>query len=663
MPNQIDRTGGGKGCFVVILTVLLTATIHSMAYAQCGNRPIVAPSLVNPANNAVYVSLTPTLELTINTPLPRVGSCDHLGTQWQITTDAEFAFNRIVFDSGLTEEHKTSIAVPDDALATNTKYYWRTRITALEGDLGPPRRAEVIFSSWSASRAFTTLSCNWAGSPINPGQIRNTTPEDGTLFVSLAPTLKWERTPLAEDPVCNPDLAQWQIATDPAFGPDDKVYDSGPDAVNVNSLIVPAGILQGSTAYYWRVRLQADTGEIRDWTTATRFSTAIIAFVLCNWTTIFNVAPADGAFPVSLMSTLELDFGVGLSPICPHDVTQWQIATDSGFGPDDIVYNPGNDAVNLTSLDVPEGILENGNTYYWRARLKSTGGAVSGWTRATSFSTAIVLVVVLPCNFPSINKSNPADGALDVLLTPTLKVSIGGGVIPVCSHDITQWQIALKAAFDPAFMVFNSGDDVANLLTLNVPDGILFGATTYHWRARFKSNNGRLSDWTEVTSFKTLGEEPGEPVDQQPNANFSFDPPNPEEGQNVQFTDRSTAPASDIIAWSWNFGDGTTSAVQHPSHTFDREGIFTVTLTITNDSGTQSSISKDIDVGRGPVGLTTVCALDVNRNDVLDDNEILKAIRLWISNEEVSDTGRSITDEAILDLLAVWITGAPLSCA
>ena len=564
MIDEIDKVGAGKGCCVMILIVLFIATVNSLAYAQCGDRPIVAPSLLSPANDAADVSVTPKLELTINTPLPRVGSCDHLSTQWQIATDAEFSFNRIVFDTGLGSENKTSITIPEDSLVTNLEYYWRARISALEGNAGPPRRADEVFSSWSAVRAFTTLSCNWAGSPDNRGQILNAIPEDGT-FASLTPTLKWERTRLAVFPVCIPDLAQWQIATDPAFGPDDRAYDSGADAANVNSLTVPEGILQSSSTYYWRVRLMANTGEIRDWTTATRFTTPIIAFPLCNWTAVFNVAPADGAFPVSLMPTLELDLGVGLIPICPHDVTQWQIATDPGFGPDEIVYNPGNDAVNLTLLDVPEGILENNSTYYWRARFKSSAGAMSGWTGATSFSTFIVAIIVLPCNWPSIDKSNPADGALDVSLTPTLRVSRGGGVIAAaCSHDITQWQIALRGAFDPAFIVFNSGDDVDNLFTLNVPNGVLFDGNTYYWRARFKSNNGKLSEWTEVTSFKTLGAEPGEPGDQQLNANFILDPLNPEEGQNVRFTDLSTTLAGgyhrmELELWRWHHQCSATS--------------------------------------------------------------------------------------------------------
>lgn len=47
----------------------------------------------------------------------------------------------------------------------------------------------------------------------------------------------------------------------------------------------------------------------------------------------------------------------------------------------------------------------------------------------------------------------------------------------------------------------------------------------------------------------------------------------------VNFTDLST----DAFTWEWNFGDGDTSSMQHPTHMYDSSGTYTVTL-ITTDS-------------------------------------------------------------------------------
>ena len=54
----------------------------------------------------------------------------------------------------------------------------------------------------------------------------------------------------------------------------------------------------------------------------------------------------------------------------------------------------------------------------------------------------------------------------------------------------------------------------------------------------------------------------------------------------VQFTDTST---SDVTAWAWDFGDGTTSALQNPIHSFVVDGTYTVTLRATSDRGTVST--------------------------------------------------------------------------
>ncbi len=53
----------------------------------------------------------------------------------------------------------------------------------------------------------------------------------------------------------------------------------------------------------------------------------------------------------------------------------------------------------------------------------------------------------------------------------------------------------------------------------------------------------------------------------------------------VQFTDTSlNSPA----AWSWEFGDGTSSTLQNPTHTYGTPGTFTVNLTVSNAGGTDT---------------------------------------------------------------------------
>ena len=60
----------------------------------------------------------------------------------------------------------------------------------------------------------------------------------------------------------------------------------------------------------------------------------------------------------------------------------------------------------------------------------------------------------------------------------------------------------------------------------------------------------------------------------------------------MNFTDKS----SKAIKWNWNFGDGTTSTLQNPLHTYKALGNYTVTLTAENTNGCQSIFSRNIRV-------------------------------------------------------------------
>jgi PKD repeat protein len=53
----------------------------------------------------------------------------------------------------------------------------------------------------------------------------------------------------------------------------------------------------------------------------------------------------------------------------------------------------------------------------------------------------------------------------------------------------------------------------------------------------------------------------------------------------VQFTDAST---NTPTSWAWSFGDGNTSTAQNPVHTFNAPGLYIVSLTATNASGSSS---------------------------------------------------------------------------
>ncbi len=70
-----------------------------------------------------------------------------------------------------------------------------------------------------------------------------------------------------------------------------------------------------------------------------------------------------------------------------------------------------------------------------------------------------------------------------------------------------------------------------------------------------------------------------------PEASYTWSTGSPTVGQPIQFTDTSTG---DPTSWSWDFGDGATSDLQHPTHTFTAQGDYDVGLTATNEAGSDT---------------------------------------------------------------------------
>lgn len=83
-------------------------------------------------------------------------------------------------------------------------------------------------------------------------------------------------------------------------------------------------------------------------------------------------------------------------------------------------------------------------------------------------------------------------------------------------------------------------------------------------------------------------------------ANFSISTTEATVGQPIRFTDTSLGTP---VTWSWTFGDGTASAVPDPEKAWDVEGVYAVTLTVTNAQGANSSQTAEIRIAPGDVVL------------------------------------------------------------
>lgn len=98
----------------------------------------------------------------------------------------------------------------------------------------------------------------------------------------------------------------------------------------------------------------------------------------------------------------------------------------------------------------------------------------------------------------------------------------------------------------------------------------------------------------------------------------------------VTFTDKSSDSDGEIVSRKWTFPDGSTSTDESPTYTFSAQGMFRVTLSVTDDRGGENSVTKSVNVREG----------DVEEFTVLWSKEVAAAEALCAGNVvTVSDLG------------------------
>ncbi len=68
----------------------------------------------------------------------------------------------------------------------------------------------------------------------------------------------------------------------------------------------------------------------------------------------------------------------------------------------------------------------------------------------------------------------------------------------------------------------------------------------------------------------------------------------------TQFTDLSATAAGSLSEWFWDFGDGSTDTLQHPSHAYAQGGSYVVTLTVTNSFGCATTLAQGVNIFNAP---------------------------------------------------------------
>ncbi len=125
---------------------------------------------------------------------------------------------------------------------------------------------------------------------------------------------------------------------------------------------------------------------------------------------------------------------------------------------------------------------------------------------------------------------------------------------------------------------------VSNYSTSQNPVHTYSNATTYQVRLTVTNANGCSSNFTLPVIINAF-----------PAADFAVS--SSCEGSIASFTNTSATPSGSTINTSyWEFGDGGTSSLPDPQHTYTAAGIYTVTLTITNSNGCINTKQRQVTV-------------------------------------------------------------------
>ena len=267
----------------------------------------------------------------------------------------------------------------------------------------------------------------------------------------------------------------------------------------------------------------------------------------------------------------------------------WQPSTSSSVGGYKLYYGLSShnytsnaDTGKLTSYTL-NGLAEGATYFFAVTAYDLTKTVESGFSN--EISVKITSPVALSANFTANTTSGVAP--LSVAFTP-----VTTGVVNAWSWSFGDLNIPVSTSQTPTVVYSTPGIyDVS--LTVGDANG-----------------NATLSKQGFITVTAPVA---------APLANFSASPKTGNAPLNVAFTDSSTG---NISNWTWNFGDGTTSAVKNPSHTYSAAGVYAVSLTVSGPDGSNTktisgfvTVASPVVIGADTSKLALVAAYGFEETD------------------------------------------------
>lgn len=112
---------------------------------------------------------------------------------------------------------------------------------------------------------------------------------------------------------------------------------------------------------------------------------------------------------------------------------------------------------------------------------------------------------------------------------------------------------------------------------------------------------------------------------------FNFTTPQGCSPLQIQFTDESISSPQTVGNWAWNFGDGNTSNLANPQHTYLTPGVYDIGLTVTNADGCTDNLVQEevITVYTTPIAQFTLDPLVPSVNEVVEFTDLSTNALQW----------------------------------
>jgi len=245
-----------------------------------------------------------------------------------------------------------------------------------------------------------------------------------------------------------------------------------------------------------------------------------------------------------------------------HWKADWQADIDEGFQDLESAFpNFWNDvypfAIGDPPYSVPEDFQDLAKVY------------LPGWYVGNPFSEPLKVTPV----------EDAESAGFGSITTQERQDALGRGV-----WSESTWKVVITRRMD-------TGDPIDATIEASAETPVAFAV----WDGTSGDRGARksVSSWVALTVDVSILNTP-------PTASFDYSPVPPKSNEEITFSDSSDDADGEIVSWSWEFGDGATSADKNPVHEYSGEGSYTVTMEVTDDDGSQDIVSRVVTVEKSP---------------------------------------------------------------